>query len=132
MSSIIFVYGSLKRGFHNQPFLEHAEYIGDAFTQDRYVMVKGPHFPFLVKQYPGLTSKPISGELYKVDKKTLSSIDILEGNGFLYHREKVVVRHCYGEILDAWVYFLVDNTLIKLIKTPVQLANSQALSYYAW
>ncbi len=39
MRSIIFVYGSLKRGFHNQPFLKHAEFIGNAFTEESYVMV---------------------------------------------------------------------------------------------
>ncbi len=92
----------------------------------------GPNFPFLLKQHPEFKCKPISGELYKVDKKTLSSIDVLEGNGFLYNRERAAVRACSGEVLDAWVYFLLDDKLIKLIKTPDKSSNLQALSYYAW
>jgi len=132
MSSIIFVYGSLKRGFQNQAFLEHAEFIGNAFTEEKYVMVKGPNFPFLLKQHSEFECKPISGELYKIDKKTLSSVDILEGNGFLYNREKTVVRACYGETFDAWIYFLLDDTLTQLMKTPDKQPSPQALSYYAW
>lgn len=104
----VFVYGSLKKGFHNHDWLEGADYVGvDCLLN--FLMIS-------LGSYPGIIPAPQSGlivygELYVVDDATFKRLDRLEGYPNLYTREFVTL--CSGR--KGWVYIWNgdrDNQLV--------------------
>ena len=102
---LVFVYGSLKQGFHNHSVMEEeagilvdtAETVDSCFTM------------YSLGSYPGVWNDgkyKIKGELYCVDK--LSGLDHLEGYPKYYTRHKVKVRTGTNpdDFLWAWMYVL--------------------------
>lgn len=91
----VFVYGTLRRGFHNHHYLEDLPYLGAASTTiEKYEMrdAAGGSFPvvFERKMKDGKRKNPVAGriigEVYAVDPRTMLSLDRLEDNGRMYHR----------------------------------------------
>jgi len=104
----IFIYGSLKRGFHNHHLVEDAEFICEATTKEKYPMVKREeYFPYLLNEKG--VGHHIKGEVYRIDKTTLAILDILEGYPDLYTRETIQVLS-KGIEFSTLVYFL--NSLL--------------------
>lgn len=103
----VFVYGSLKRGRHNNDILYDGRFIGERVTQDEtWVMRSLGGFPGVVKEFHGGRSASIYGELYEVDDMTLARLDRLESNGQFYNRELVKLR---DESEPAWMYVLINH-----------------------
>jgi gamma-glutamylaminecyclotransferase len=71
----IFVYGTLKKGYHNHGYLEGSTFLGFAKTEPIYTMHSNKYYPIVQRR--GTT--PISGEVYKVEEKALPAIFALEG-----------------------------------------------------
>jgi gamma-glutamylcyclotransferase (GGCT)/AIG2-like uncharacterized protein YtfP len=96
---LLFVYGSLKRGFSNHRQLSRAAFVGECQTAQRYRL-------FLLGPYPALASEGehrIHGELYAVDRRTLAKLDVFEGKAY---------RRAGVELADgrnAHAYFLVSE-----------------------
>jgi gamma-glutamylcyclotransferase (GGCT)/AIG2-like uncharacterized protein YtfP len=91
----LFVYGSLKKGYHNHFLLEEAKFLGKK-------TIKGTMYS--LNHFPGVVLKgesEIEGELYEVDDKTLNLVDRLEGyiegddENSLYIRKKVNGMYVY-------------------------------------
>lgn len=100
----IFVYGSLKTGYGNNRLLQSSEYCGQDITSSAdFKMISLSSFPGVVHAERGFH---ISGELYRVNDKTLQSLDRLESNGSFYKRELVKLKE-FEE--DAWMYVLMDG-----------------------
>lgn len=83
-NTIIFTYGTLKRGFSNHVLLQDMIAAGDASflgvyqTVDRLPLVCGPYrVPFLLN-LPG-SGEHVRGELYSVSARVLIRMDELEG-----------------------------------------------------
>ena len=100
---ILFVYGSLKKGFDNHNLLaKDATYIGKAITVDKYGMF-GDSFG----NYPYLIPTPIMqihGELYHIKSKDLwKKLDEFEGAPKYYDRQKILVT-TDDTIQSAFVY----------------------------
>ena len=105
----LFVYGTLMRGLHNQPFLDGCTYLGPARARGRLVDL-GP--------YPGLVrdrERWVSGEWYRIPvdlvEATLARLDALEGYtgraqdpNNLYVRGRVELEH-FGGVRHATTYF---------------------------
>lgn len=110
---LVFVYGSLMKGLHNNYILETAEFQGkDFIPSSTYSMYSLGGFPGLIKDTSGSI---ISGEVYKVDDETLQRLDRLEGNGHFYTRE--FAKTSSG--LDVEVYVLPKERVYGLPKvTP--------------
>ena len=103
---LLFVYGTLKRGYTNwQRYLGVAEshqaahYLGSAVTLDTFPMVVRPadwpgsstRAPVLMDQ-PG-TGSTICGEVFRVDDRCLEAMDILEGvKSGMYFKRTLQVR----------------------------------------
>lgn len=109
---LLFVYGSLKKGFDNHRILEKsAKRLGKAKTVSKFGM-----FEDSFGNYPYLISEPIykiEGELYKINRKELlEKIDEFEGAPDYYQRKKIRVQSHHG-IKFAYTY-LREN-----IKTPM-------------
>lgn len=103
----VFVYGTLKQGFHNHQHLENAEFICEATTKDKYPMVNiEEYFPYLIND-KGVGNN-VHGEVYKIDTSILTFLDILEGYPELYIREKIKVASI-GVELSVIVYFVKEK-----------------------
>lgn len=101
LKHLVFVYGTLKRGFSNHFFLEGARCRGRARTREHYALYEG-EYPFVFrKERVG----PIYGEVYEVDTQTLMKLDRLEEHPDYYCRDQVEVVLDDGGSLTAWLYF---------------------------
>lgn len=110
----LFVYGTLKRKFHNNRLLVDQQFIGEATTWNNYVM-RREGIPFVYKSsqaYCGddvIEGSQINGELYSVDDEALSRIDRLEGHPSWYCRDVVnIYLHKKDGMWSgqAWLYFM--------------------------
>ena len=73
----VFVYGSLKRGFHNHRFLHGQRFVGEARTQQVYRLLS-------LTAYPGMigasdAGRSVRGEVWEVDATCKLMLDHLEG-----------------------------------------------------
>lgn len=102
MTVLVFVYGSLKRGFENSPYLDHASLlIADATSPAEFNMISLGAYPGLV-----LGHDQVQGEIYEVDRKTLDLVDRLECNGNFYVRR----QFAFPQVEDlVWVYLLIPE-----------------------
>lgn len=106
MSELVFVYGSLKDGYPNHGVIERSERLGKAKTFDKkYHMKSFGYFPAVVDN----GSYKIRGELYSVSDETMRSLDHLESNGYFYKREPTNVKTEDGQIVEAWMYVLLQD-----------------------
>lgn len=102
--TIVFVYGTLKRGHGNHGYLEQhrAPFLGTAVTGERFQMW-GRGFPYI---FPSAmpTAGRIRGELFRVNAACLRDLDRLEGNGHHYERRLIAVRDERGKVFHAEGY----------------------------
>lgn len=96
---MVFVYGTLKKGYGNHRLLEQSKFIGTGNIKGFEIYDLGS-YPGIV---PGEISSEVYGEVYDVDQETLTRLDRLESNGFLYLRELIEVT-LEKEILSASIY----------------------------
>ncbi len=98
---LVFVYGTLRRGYVNHHLLRGARGLGPARTLRPYALYLG-EFPYLVEQEPVCA---IVGELYAVSPAGLRLLDQLEEHPDWYQRRQVPVSDGQGQTRQAWVYF---------------------------
>ena len=110
---LLFVYGTLKRGYQRHSVLSGQHFFGRAESVD-------PGRLFDCGEYPGLVlctdGNNIKGELYSVSQQCLDACDQVEGvSEGLYARHKLLVRvlrpgaaintcHLTEAVLEAWTY----------------------------
>ncbi|MEP6513457.1 MAG: gamma-glutamylcyclotransferase family protein [Parafilimonas sp.] len=123
-SSQLFVYGSLRKGFHNDAY----NYISKYFTFVCNGKVKGilndmGSYPVAT---PATEDFYIVGELYKINSKeefpwAIAQIDDYEGvnveqdEQLLYKRELATVYKDDGTATQAWIYWYIGDTTGKPI-----------------
>ncbi|GMN30594.1 hypothetical protein TIFTF001_002864 [Ficus carica] len=111
--TLIFTYGTLKRGFPNHPLMQDlisrndAIFLGTHLTLQPYPLVCGPHgIPYLIN-LPGKDHR-VRGELYSVAARGLARLDDLEGLA-IGHYERLpirVVRDPNGDgVVSAEAYY---------------------------
>lgn len=104
--TLVFVYGTLRRGQHNARVLGDSVYCGQSRTEAAYIMLHLGGFPAIVTAPKGF-GRSIVGEVYAVDDATLADLDRLEGAPDFYRREMITLPD-NGD--QAWVYILNDDT----------------------
>lgn len=93
MQTLVFVYGTLKRGERNNHVLAAAQYLGPAvtaearFTLREYASVSSPGR--LAPSVEAGGAHRIAGELYAVDADLLARLDRLERIGVDYQRQAI-------------------------------------------
>lgn len=105
---LLFVYGSLKRGFSNHPLLVTAHFVGECRTEARYQLL-------VFGIYPALSEggdRAIAGELYAVDTRLLFELDEFEGEA--YRRRAVQLED--GRTAEA--YFLAPERRAEAVPDP--------------
>lgn len=80
----VFVYGSLKKGFHNNCVLGDSEFVCTDIVTG-YSLVDLGSFPMALPDPNGY----IIGEVYYITPETLEALDRLESEGSFYKRELV-------------------------------------------
>ncbi|XP_020548877.1 putative gamma-glutamylcyclotransferase At3g02910 [Sesamum indicum] len=110
--TLIFVYGTLKRGFYNHRLIDdlmrprHAVYLGPHTTVQPFPLVCGPHgIPYLIN-LPGCGHR-VLGELYSVSSgHARSRLDDLEGvHQGHYERLPIVVVDGGERVVEVEAYF---------------------------
>ena len=87
----VFVYGTLKQGFHNHGCLEGATYLHPAILGVAHRMFDTGGFPVLLPATENKAGYFPTGEVYelpegKTGELILARLDRLEGEGSMYHR----------------------------------------------
>jgi len=116
---LVFVYGTLKRGFGNHWLIEemiaggHAEFVGIGRSEERYPLVCGPYqVPFLL--YLNGFGEHVFGEVYAIDAYALQRFDELEGTtkGH-YVRRSIRLRLLKmaedEDVLESQAYFAANS-----------------------
>lgn len=111
----VFVYGTLKKAYHNNYLLRTAKYLGEALTDQPYQMV-GVGIPYVIhpdNTHPDAEVRRVVGEVYEVDDATLEDLDSLEGHPDWYRREEISTTrgdaYCY--LMPADVRSASDSTV---------------------
>lgn len=93
---LVFVYGSLLRGNHNNGRLKDDIFFRDGFTKPEYTLYSLGPFPGMVEH----GSVSVRGELFWLSKESLRHLDMMEGHPNFYERTLI-------QLLDgtfAWTY----------------------------
>lgn len=123
MSNLVFVYGSLRKGFSNHHFLNNSEYIGDFTSEEQFYLItyKSLSFPYLLEDLEIDRPKSnIKGEIYRVNDDVLSKLDNLESNSVIYQRKKYKFLN-EKNIFEAYVYILIKPPIIDYIKEKIDI-----------
>ncbi len=75
MSTLVFVYGTLKRGGSNHSWIEKQRFVAEACTAPLYRMYDLGGYPGMVRDAEGIS---IQGEVWSVDEPGLIHLDVLE------------------------------------------------------
>ncbi len=100
--SLLFVYGSLKRGFFNHHLICEMDLISVDRTRDKYCMLDLGPFPGVIDSRQ---VSSIQGEVFEVDDQLLRKLDLFEGDH--YFRKQVYLERSP----QAWMYFLFADML---------------------
>lgn len=105
--SLVFVYGTLKRGYSNHHLLAGQAFQGEARTAPGFAL-------FSLGSHPGMVELPsdggsVTGEVWSVDKRCLEQLDLLEGTAEgLYRRGLVPLLEPFaGRGIEA--YFCLES-----------------------
>ena len=128
-NNLVFVYGTLKRGFHNNHHFSKLEsrFVGEATTLHPYSMFNTKYnFPALLR---GGYSHIIQGELYECSDKQMAKLDKLEGVPDLFVRKEILVE-CKSQGFKVWCYFLntKDTNNLEILDGQISSPTRQ-LSY---
>tara|TARA_B100001094_G_C18150787_1_gene783560 strand:- start:871 stop:1236 length:366 start_codon:yes stop_codon:yes gene_type:complete len=98
---IVFVYGTLKKGYSNQGYLAGQEYLGEYETNPRWGLIDLGPFPAMV-----CGALAVKGEAYSISDSVLEDLDILEGVAQgMYHRRRIQITNSGNQSkINAWVY----------------------------
>lgn len=102
--SLVFVYGTLKRGGANHHVLAGETFVAEARTRPGYTL-------FDLGDYPGMVAcaddnEGVAGEVWSVESATLARLDAFEGvPEKLYRREPVALLAPFADAtVDAYIY----------------------------
>ncbi len=114
----IAVYGTLRKGYSNNPVLGDSKLISSGLTKEKYKLTASG-IPFVTK------NEEISNvrvEVYNVSESQLPRVDRLEGydpenhDGSWYKRTTIPVILDNGEEIEAQIYF-GDKDAVKVIES---------------
>jgi gamma-glutamylcyclotransferase (GGCT)/AIG2-like uncharacterized protein YtfP len=132
---LVFVYGTLKRGFKAHDLLEDSQFVGRAWTKPaafKLVQTEGG-FPAAVMGANGPDYKVISGEVYLVPTIDIKYIDQFESNGTLFHRRRIGVDLEDGNSVLAWIYLGNEKTFSSVTRLcPTYTRKKNGVEYYTY
>lgn len=100
----VFVYGTLKKGYAANMYLEDGVFVGQGTTIDTFKMADNSVYPMIVPSTNDLVSGHVVGEVYKVDDDIFNMLDDYEGYPSLYDRDQYSIELFDGTVVDCWIY----------------------------
>jgi gamma-glutamylcyclotransferase (GGCT)/AIG2-like uncharacterized protein YtfP len=102
--SLVFVYGTLKRGGSNHHFMADASFVGNAQTPPGYTLYEITGYPGMVRDEGD--REGVRGEVWSVGDECLADLDVLEGvDEGLYSREAVPLGAPFdNQPVEAYYY----------------------------
>src|SRR5260370_30150481 len=97
---LLFVYGTLKRGFPQNRLLADQEFIGEVQTLPHYRLLTNGSYPCLVPE-PG-QGVAVHGELWLVEESPLARIDEYESVPLTFLPQEIEIS---GHSTHAWAFF---------------------------
>jgi gamma-glutamylcyclotransferase (GGCT)/AIG2-like uncharacterized protein YtfP len=105
-NSLLFVYGTLKRGEENHRWLSvhHPRFLGEARIQGRLFRIKGESYPGAA---PTRSRRYVRGELYELTRpdQSLKKLDKFEGTDEGLFIRKLADVWIGSRKMKAWTYF---------------------------
>ena len=98
--TILFIYGSLKRGHLNHHRIADQEYLGDAITEPHYRIIAIGKYGGLIRDEANGTA--VKGELWAVTPAALANLDAFEGGEGDWIRGPVAI--CEGGQVQAYLW----------------------------
>ena len=101
--TLVFVYGTLKRGGENHGWIEKQQFVAEAHTAALYRLFDLGGYPGMVRAEDGIS---IQGEVWEVDETGLIKLDVLEDtDGGEYERVQVQLEGEYAtQSVEGYVY----------------------------
>ncbi|MBN8422815.1 MAG: gamma-glutamylcyclotransferase [Verrucomicrobia bacterium] len=101
--TLVFVYGTLKRGGSNHAWIEKQQFVAEARTAPLYRLYDLGGYPGMVRAEDGIS---IQGEVWSVDEEGLIKLDVLEDtDGGEYERVIVPLEGEWAErTVEGYVY----------------------------
>mmetsp|Transcript_47836 Transcript_47836/g.113889 ORF Transcript_47836/g.113889 Transcript_47836/m.113889 type:complete len:256 (+) Transcript_47836:37-804(+) len=134
--SLVFVYGTLKRGLFNSKHLKTSIHIGAARTASKLPLITDEYYVPYLLHLPG-TGHRIDGELWAVDDSVLATLDKLEGVPHYYerHRQEVEATSVTSPArllnLAPWVYMLPGHKVTDEHLSQEMLPNYEPSLHHA-
>ncbi|MFX0043984.1 MAG: gamma-glutamylcyclotransferase family protein [Candidatus Hodarchaeota archaeon] len=98
----LFVYGTLQHGQSRHYILQHLKFEKAILPKYRKVSPPSLGFPFIIRD----ENSHVIGEIYYgLDNKLFQALDLIEGEGSLYHRILVTVKSLKGQEIESFVYY---------------------------
>ncbi|MDG2208223.1 MAG: gamma-glutamylcyclotransferase [Pirellulales bacterium] len=94
---IIFVYGTLKRGFPAHTQLRGSTFLETARTTSQFTLYNCGAWPAMVAEGHG----SVNGELFEIPIETLELLDEYEGHPHLFRRTTITLAEHHAE---AWLF----------------------------
>ncbi|MCF7785726.1 MAG: gamma-glutamylcyclotransferase [Prosthecobacter sp.] len=103
MKTLVFVYGTLKRGGENHGWIGQQQFVAEAQTAPLYRMVDLGGYPGMVRSADGIS---IQGEVWSVDEAGLTKLDVLEDTeGGEYERVPVQLEGDFAtQRVEGYIY----------------------------
>jgi gamma-glutamylcyclotransferase (GGCT)/AIG2-like uncharacterized protein YtfP len=106
----LFVYGTLQHGQSRHHVLEDLKYEKAILPKYKKISPPSLGFPFIIYD----ETSEVEGEIYyDIDLDLLRTLDLIEGEGSLYHRIVVEVITKDGGKVQAYTYYPSDILLSK-------------------
>jgi gamma-glutamylaminecyclotransferase len=96
MNTLVFVYGTLKRGFSNHRQLADQQFMGEARTEPGFSLFDLDGFPAL---FPSPDDRAgVTGEVWSVDSAALRRLDAFEGlHEGMYRRARIALQSPFAD-----------------------------------
>lgn len=108
--TLLFVYGTLKRGESQFHLLTHADWLNEIETGEGYALVDCGEYPAMVEEGTGR----VLGELVEIPRELLSALDAYEGAPELFQRTRIRLEN--GE--RAVGYVIRESTARRFPRIP--------------
>ena len=122
----IFVYGTLMKGFRNHRALIGCKCISREAVLEGYGMYSVGPYPAIVPE----EGEKVKGEVYKVGAVTLKTLNMIEGEGFLYKLTPVNIKIGDEETEGEVYVYMQDVSGMKKVEFEEQPWRVEYAEYF--